>query len=68
MARRIKDIAVPDQRGRLAVVTGSNSGIGFETARRLALAGAEVVLAVRDEARASRPPSGSGRTAGSGSA
>ncbi|WP_329562953.1 SDR family oxidoreductase [Kitasatospora sp. NBC_01266] len=51
MARRIKDIAVPDQRGRLAVVTGSNSGIGFETARRLALAGAEVVLAVRDEAR-----------------
>ncbi|MCX4749900.1 SDR family oxidoreductase [Kitasatospora sp. NBC_01287] len=54
MARRIKDIAVPDQRGRLAVVTGANSGIGFETARRLALAGAEVVLAVRDEAKGER--------------
>ena len=48
MARRIKDIAIPDRSGRLAVVTGANSGIGFETARRLALAGAEVVLAVRD--------------------
>lgn len=48
MARRITDIAVPEQSGRLAVVTGANSGIGFETARRLALAGAEVVLAVRD--------------------
>lgn len=42
---------LPDQHGRLAVVTGANSGIGFETARRLALAGAEVVLAVRNEAR-----------------
>ncbi|MFE0460664.1 SDR family oxidoreductase [Kitasatospora sp. NPDC058965] len=54
MVRPIKDIAVPDQRGKLAVVTGANSGIGFETARRLALAGAEVVLAVRDPARGER--------------
>ncbi|MDH6116203.1 NAD(P)-dependent dehydrogenase (short-subunit alcohol dehydrogenase family) [Kitasatospora sp. GAS204A] len=51
MARHIRDITVPDQCGRLAVVTGANSGIGFETARRLALAGAEVVLAVRDGAK-----------------
>ncbi|MFI9271169.1 SDR family oxidoreductase [Kitasatospora sp. NPDC052896] len=51
MAHRIKDIALPDQSGRLAVVTGANSGIGFETARRLALAGAEVVLAVRTAAK-----------------
>jgi NAD(P)-dependent dehydrogenase (short-subunit alcohol dehydrogenase family) len=46
-----RDVAVPDQHGRLAVVTGANSGIGFEAARRLALAGAEVVLAVRDPAK-----------------
>jgi NAD(P)-dependent dehydrogenase (short-subunit alcohol dehydrogenase family) len=39
---------IPDQRGRLAVVTGANSGIGFVTARELARAGARVVLAVRN--------------------
>src|ERR671930_2162481 len=38
---------VPDQTGRLAVVTGANSGTGKETARRLADAGARVVMAVR---------------------
>ncbi|MGI5126118.1 SDR family oxidoreductase [Pseudonocardia sp. CA-107938] len=38
---------VPNQRGKLAVVTGANSGTGKEAARRLAAAGAEVVLAVR---------------------
>ncbi len=42
---------VPDQAGRLAVVTGANSGIGFHTALGLARAGALVVLAVRDEGR-----------------
>jgi NAD(P)-dependent dehydrogenase (short-subunit alcohol dehydrogenase family) len=40
-----------DQSGRLAVVTGSNSGIGFEAALALARKGAAVVLAVRDAAR-----------------
>lgn len=38
---------VPDQSGRLAVVTGANSGTGKEAAARLAAAGARVVLAVR---------------------
>jgi NAD(P)-dependent dehydrogenase (short-subunit alcohol dehydrogenase family) len=37
-----------DLTGRRAVVTGSSSGIGIETARALAATGAEVTLAVRD--------------------
>jgi NAD(P)-dependent dehydrogenase (short-subunit alcohol dehydrogenase family) len=40
-----------DLSGRVAVVTGGSSGLGAETARALATAGAEVVLAVRDPAR-----------------
>ncbi len=39
-----------DLHGRSAVVTGGASGIGIETARALALAGASVTLAVRDTA------------------
>lgn len=39
---------VPDQSGRVAVITGANTGIGYETARVLADRGARVVLAVRD--------------------
>mmetsp|Transcript_26542 Transcript_26542/g.61977 ORF Transcript_26542/g.61977 Transcript_26542/m.61977 type:complete len:348 (-) Transcript_26542:9-1052(-) len=38
-------------RGRWAIVTGSNSGIGFETARLLAKAGLGVILACRSESR-----------------
>ena len=38
---------IPDQSGRFAVVTGANSGLGFGLAKRLAGAGADVVLAVR---------------------
>jgi len=39
---------VPGQQGRLAVVTGANTGLGFQTAQALATRGASVVLAVRD--------------------
>ena len=39
---------VPGQQGRLAVVTGANTGLGFETAQALATRGASVVLAVRN--------------------
>ncbi|TGD89022.1 SDR family NAD(P)-dependent oxidoreductase [Mycolicibacterium sp. CH28] len=42
---------VPDQSGRVAIVTGSNSGLGFDTARVLAQHGAKVVMAVRDTAK-----------------
>lgn len=42
---------VPDQSGKLAVVTGANSGTGKEAAKRLAGAGAEVILAVRTPAK-----------------
>ena len=39
---------VPGQQGRLAVVTGANTGLGFETAQALATRRASVVLAVRN--------------------
>jgi len=42
---------IPSQRGRLAVVTGATGGLGYETALALAAAGAEVVLAGRNEAK-----------------
>ncbi|MFE4367415.1 SDR family oxidoreductase [Streptomyces sp. NPDC056835] len=45
---------VPDRSGKLAVVTGANSGTGKEAARRLAGAGAHVVMAVRTVAKGER--------------
>lgn len=43
---------VPDQTGRTALVTGANTGIGFDTARVLALRGARVLLGCRSEDKA----------------
>ncbi len=42
---------VPDQTGKLAVVTGANSGTGKEASKRLAAAGAHVIMAVRTIAK-----------------
>jgi len=42
---------VPDQSGRVAIVTGSNTGLGYDNARVLAARGATVVMAVRDTAK-----------------
>jgi NAD(P)-dependent dehydrogenase (short-subunit alcohol dehydrogenase family) len=42
---------IPDQRGRVAVVTGANSGLGLVVARELARAGASVVVACRNTAK-----------------
>ena len=43
---------IPDQSGRAAVVTGANGGLGLATARALAGAGANVVIAARNQERA----------------
>ncbi|HTJ89960.1 MAG TPA: SDR family NAD(P)-dependent oxidoreductase [Acidocella sp.] len=42
---------IPPQAGKFAVVTGANSGIGYDTALELARAGAEVIIASRLAAR-----------------
>ena len=45
---------IEDQTGRVAIVTGANSGIGFEAGKALALNGATVVVACRSKTRGKR--------------
>ncbi|WP_229052344.1 SDR family oxidoreductase [Aeromicrobium sp. Leaf350] len=51
MPRKTFDIDVPDLTGRRAVVTGGSDGIGLGIATRVAAAGAEVVLPVRNRGK-----------------
>ena len=43
---------IPGQHGRTAVVTGANGGLGLESARALAVKGAHVVMATRNQKKA----------------
>ncbi|XVV33582.1 SDR family oxidoreductase [Streptomyces sp. CA-100214] len=58
MPRKDIDITVPDLTGRRAVVTGASDGIGLGIATRLAAAGAQVVMPVRNPGKGERAAAG----------
>ncbi len=43
---------IPNQSGRVVVITGANSGLGYESSLALARQGAQIVMASRDQAKA----------------
>lgn len=45
---------IPSQQGKIALVTGGNGGIGYQTVKQLALAGAKVYMASRSEEKATK--------------
>ncbi|WP_246607767.1 SDR family NAD(P)-dependent oxidoreductase [Paractinoplanes toevensis] len=55
-------MGIPDQTGRVAVITGATSGLGLVMARELAGAGAQLIIGARDPARIAPLP-GTGHTA-----
>jgi NAD(P)-dependent dehydrogenase (short-subunit alcohol dehydrogenase family) len=59
---------IPSQSGKIAVITGANTGIGFETALALHRAGATVILACRDEAKGRAAESALRKSNGTGAA
>ena len=51
MKRNWNQADIPDQTGKIVVVTGANSGLGFESAKALAGKGATVVMTARSLAK-----------------
>ena len=50
---------IPDLKGKVFIVTGGNSGLGYETALELAGHGGEVIIACRDPKKAASARSNS---------
>ena len=48
------DVDVPDQSGKCFIVTGANSGLGYETSKVLARKGARILMACRNAAKADK--------------
>jgi len=54
MANKWTATDIPDLTGKVVIITGANSGIGYESTREFARKGAEVILASRDLLKAER--------------